>query len=176
MLDTGINSLPVRTLKITEYFGIKVKKNSDARLLRPSEYGCSMVDESGSWLIVYDDTDTKERIRFTVAHELGHILLGHELEKGFKHYRRFVRNKPISETQADEFAARILAPACVLWGMNATTADEIAALCGISKSAAQVRAQRMTVLLERNKFLTHPLEQKVYAAFKPWIEQQKPRS
>lgn len=173
LLDTNMCSLPVKTMKIAQCFGIKVSRNSDTELLEPSEYGCSIVDENGRWTIVYNDSDTPGRIRFTVAHELGHILLGHEIEAGFGHYRRVVRNKPIAETQADEFAARLLAPACVLWALNITSAAEIERVCGISHQAALYRARRMKVLIERGKFLTSPLERKVFEAFQPWIEQQK---
>ena len=173
LIDTNICSLPVKTLKIAERFGIKVISDSDVELLKPSEYGCCIVDEDGNWTIIYNDSDTPGRVRFTIAHELGHILLGHDIEEGFGHYRRIVRNKPITETQADEFAARLLAPACVLWALDITSADEIERICGISHQAALYRARRMKVLVERGKFLTSPLERKVFEAFQPWIEQQK---
>lgn len=102
-------------------------------------------------------------------------MLGHELTTGFNHYRRITTGKPAQETQADEFAARLLAPACVLWALNINTANEIAAICDISQTAAAYRAKRMEVLLQRNMFLSHPLERKVYNAFSPWIETQKSR-
>ena len=173
LIDTNTQSLPVKTMKIAAHFGIKVVRNSEAELLEPSEYGCSMVDENGKWTIVYEDSDTRGRTRFTIAHELGHILLGHEIEAGFGHYRRIREGKPIEETQADEFAARLLTPACVLWALNITSADEIEQICGISHQAASYRAKRMKILVERGKFLTSPLERKVFEAFQPWIEQQK---
>lgn len=144
-------------------------------MLAPSEYGCSIVDEQGKWTIIYEDSDPKGRIRFTLAHELGHILLGHELVAGFGHYRKINTGRPVCEQQADEFAARLLAPACVLWALEATTTEKIAAVCGISRTAAEYRAKRMAVLQSRNKFLSHPLEQQVYTAFLPWIEKQKSR-
>lgn len=174
LIDVGIKSLPVKTLQITEFFGIDVFADSDVQYLRPQESGCCFVDRQGNWTIVYDDSETPGRMRFTIAHELGHILLGHELEAGFEHLRRISEGKPITETQADEFAARLLAPACVLWALNVTSADDIAALCEISQKAAKIRAKRMAVLKERNMFLTHPLERKLYESFKPWIEQHRP--
>lgn len=175
LIDTGTVSLPVKTLKIAEHFGISVVNNNDADLLGEKEYGCSMVGSDGRWTIVYKDSDTPGRVRFTLAHELGHILLGHEIEAGFGHYRRITPSKPINETQADEFAARLLAPACVLWALNITSAPEIEKLCGISHKAALYRANRMKTLVSRGKFLTSPLEKQVYEAFLPWIEQQKSR-
>lgn len=176
LIDVGIRSLPVKTLKITDFFNIKVIKNGDVKLLRPLESGCSLVDKQGKWTIIYDDTETLGRTRFTIAHELGHILLGHELEAGFGHYRKISEGKLITETQADEFAARLLAPACVLWALDVFGADEIAELCEISHKAAEFRAQRMAILKERNMFLTHPLEKQLYKAFEPWISQQKSKN
>lgn len=142
-------------------------------MLDSGESGCCYVDRHGKWTLVYDDTMPLARVRFTVAHELGHIFLGHELEAGFSHYRKIREGKPKEETQADEFAAHLLAPACVLWALNITSTEDIAALCCISKQAAHTRAQRMAVLRGRNMFLTHPLERKLFAAFEPWIEKQK---
>lgn len=175
MIDVGVCSLPVKTLKITDYFHIKVIKNGDVKLLRPLESGCSLVDKRGKWTIIYDDTETLGRIRFTIAHELGHILLGHELEAGFGHYRKISEGKPITETQADEFAARLLAPACVLWALDVYTAEAIMRVCDISAPAAQFRADRMQVLRDRGQFLISPLERQVYEMFQPWIYEQKNR-
>lgn len=77
------------------------------------------------------------------------------------------------EQAADRFAADILMPACVLWGLNIHTPEEIARLCNVSMSAATIRAERMEVLYQRNKFLTHPLERQVYAQFGGFIQKNK---
>lgn len=175
LIDVGINSLPVKTLRITNHLGIEVLKNSEVKLLRPLESGCSLIDKQGKWTIIFDDFEIIGRVRFTIAHELGHILLNHELEEGFGHFRKISEGKTATETQADEFAARLLAPACVLRGLEAYTTEEIAKICGISRKAAEYRAERMKILRERDKFLTSPLERRVFENFKPWIEEQKSR-
>lgn len=71
------------------------------------------------------------------------------------------------------FAARLLAPACVLWGINAQTAEQIATVCNISHEAAKIRAERMEVLRKRGKFLTSPLERQVYKQFENYIENNR---
>ena len=53
------------------------------------------------------------------------------------------------------------------------TAREIASVCDISITAAKIREARMAVLYERNKFLTSPLEQKVYKNFETFVEKYK---
>jgi len=166
--------MPVKVLKVAAFYGIKVVKNSSVQLLEPEVSGCTLLDDSGNWQIIYRDSEKRGRTRFTVAHELGHILLGHELSPDKSgHFRTASDRREPAETQADEFAARLLAPACVLWGLEAYEAEEIARICDISKEAAQYRSERMKVLRRRGKFLTSPLERQVYEAFKPWIEKQK---
>lgn len=121
------------------------------------------------WYIIYDDKNTIQRSRFTIAHEPGHIFLGHEL-KGGHHARTFDISKPQTEREADMFAARLLCHACVLWALNIHSADDIARVCNVSLSAARIRAKRMTDLYDRNKFLTSPLEKAVYNNFYDYIK------
>ncbi len=73
--------------------------------------------------------------------------------------------------QADMFAARLLAPACVIWGLNLHNAHEISQICNISYEAATYRAKRMELLYKRNKFLTSELEKEVYSNFENFINQ-----
>lgn len=175
LLDAGITELPVSVTKIAQYFNVNIIKNSVHGWLKPSQSGISYQSESGEWLIVYDDSDSTGRKRFTIAHELGHILLGHPLREGEQHTRVFNKDRPEVEREADMFAARILSPACVLWALNLHTPEEIAECCQISYTAAQVRADRMKILYSRKKFLTSPIERQVFEAFRPWIEEQKSR-
>lgn len=175
LLDAEITELPVSVTKIAQHFDVTIVKNSVHGWLNPSQSGISYQSESGEWLIVYDDSDSTGRKRFTIAHELGHILLGHPLREGEQHTRVFSKDRPEIETEADAFAARILSPACVLWALGLHTPEEIAERCQISYTAAKYRAERMKILYARQKFLTSPIERQVFQAFKPWIEQQNIR-
>lgn len=103
---------------------------------------------------------------------MGHIFLGHTLFDG-KLGRTFITDKPQNESEADMFAARTLAPACVLWGLNIHTAEDIMKVCNISYTAAKIRAKRIAELYKRDKFLTSKLEQKVYEQFKDYIEKNR---
>ena len=167
LIDYKITSLPVDLLAICKEAGIKVLKNSDVNELIGCESGICIY-EGGEWFLIYDDECNIGRRRFTIAHELGHIFLGHKLFDGY-HGRSFNILKPQVETEADIFASRLLAPACVLWGLKISFAEDIARVCNISISAAKIRAERMKTLYERNKFLTHPLERRVFEQFKPFI-------
>lgn len=173
LLDVGITELPVSVVKIADFFDVKIVRNSRFHWLKPKQSGISRLTSSGRWIICYEDAEPAERARFTIAHELGHILLGHELRDGEDHTRTFDKERPQIEREADMFAARILAPACVLWGLNLHTPEEIASACKISFSAAQVRAQRMEELYRRQKFLTHPLEKQLFERFSAYIEESR---
>lgn len=179
LLDCGIDRLPVDLNAIRERLGVRIASYKDAKaLIRKRNLSVLTAQTDGLTfyagaepVILYSEACTPERIRFTIAHELGHIVLGHVAPGSVT-----TKNRGLSpgdsqqETAANQFAARLLAPACVLWGLDLHTADEIAAACRISKKAAQFRAERMKILYARNKFLLSPLEHKLYQRFVPFME------
>lgn len=112
------------------------------------------------------------RQRFTAAHELGHILLGHVGEKNLVNREPSPSDSPI-EKEANVFASRLLAPACVLWGCGVRSAEDIMELCGISRLAAEFRWQRLQALRGRELFLTSQLERQVYERFEPFIKEHR---
>ena len=173
LIDNHIKALPVPVISIANKYNIYVLKHSQTkrRYLRSDESGVTIFVRD-KIIIIYRDSESIQRCRFTIAHELGHILLGHELIKD-RYFRKFDISKPEIETEADMFASRLLAPACVLWGLNLHTAEEIAKACNITKKAAQVRADRMATLYRRNKFLTSTLEREVFNNFRNFITQNK---
>ena len=85
LLDFDIRELPVKPSTIAKQLGIKIIKNSSINELSEGESGATYLINS-KWYIVYNDTEPRQRSRFTVAHELGHILLGHIMCD--KHYAR----------------------------------------------------------------------------------------
>ncbi len=167
-----MDSLPIDVLKIARLAGIRVIRNSDVDDLLPGESGKSYYDGK-QWTVIYNDKESKERSRYTVAHELGHILLGHEIKHIKYLHAREISAKPKSEIQADRFAIRLLCPACVLWGLNVSSAEDIARYCMVEPSVAIQRAKRMQALYKRNKFLSDPLEQMVYESFRAFIEAER---
>ena len=112
------------------------------------------------------------RRRVAIAHELGHIFLGHELTAGI-YGHTFNSRKPKAEEQADAFAARLLCLACVLRGLDIHTVADIEKVCIISIAEAKKRAERMKLLYERQKFLTSPLERKLFEQFSNYISENK---
>ncbi|MDE6427172.1 MAG: ImmA/IrrE family metallo-endopeptidase [Ruminococcus sp.] len=149
LIDNHVTSLPLKLSAICQQKGISLLYAHDRKCLSENEKGCTFTDCEKRFSIVLKSDDSTQVKRYTIAHELGHIFLNH-----------FV-NQTMSisdmEYQAERFAIDILAPACVLWGLNLHTAKDISEVCNISISAAQRRAERMKILYNRNKFLISPI-------------------
>lgn len=76
-----------------------------------SPEGCSAVDpETGAAYILINSDKPRVRRRFTIAHELGHLALGH-LHGGEMVVDETVRGKSPREREANAFAAGVLMPA-----------------------------------------------------------------
>lgn len=150
--------------------GISIIKNSNINLLKPEQSGITIV-QNGEFYIIYSDTETLQRCRFTIAHELGHVFLGHLLIATPK-YRTFeIRND--TERAANIFARDLLAPACVLHEIRVINAADIATICNISHEAALHREKRMEELEQRNAWYTNPLERKVRQQFDDFIKSNR---
>lgn len=125
-------------------------------------------------IIFFDDRMPRQRQRFSVAHEIGHILL--HSPKGATVYNRepSPNDNPV-EAEANIFASRLLAPLCVLHYMDVQSAEEIAELCDISITAAKIRFERLQFIRKRDRrmgcFLLSKYEQRVYRRFIKYIEQ-----
>lgn len=159
LIDCHITSLPIRMADVCCRLGIRL------RSMPPGDErdGVSFYADDIPY-IGLNPARTTARRRFTAAHELGHILLGHTGKAAIS---------GADEQAADIFAVRLLAPACVLWGCQVRTADDIQQLCGISRQAAAIRMERMRLLYQRGAFLTSPLEQQVYRQFLPYIKHHR---
>ncbi len=162
--NNKISSLPVNVLGIAKSHGIRVIKNTEVNALTHEENGRSFFD-GDKWFIIYNDLNPIDVSRFTIAHELGHIFLKHELAHIKYADIKQISQKSKSEQQADMFAVRLLCPACFLWALNIHTAQDIANYCKVPLDIAKKRAKHMKALYKRNKFLTHPLEKEVYNNF-----------
>ena len=178
LLSCGVDRLPVDLNVISRHLGVRVYAYSRSRNLL-EDAGLAEVAERVSGLtfyirdqpvILYNDAESPQRIRFTIGHELGHIVLGHVQPGGHTRQNREPQpgDDPM-EQAANRFAADLLAPACVLWGLDLHRAEDIAEVCKISIQAARFRAERMEILYQRNKFLLHPLERAVYQQFEQYI-------
>lgn len=178
LIECGVSSLPVRPSEICKHYNwiladYKAGQRSIellglTKLKEKTDGFCTVTDNHV--YIFFDSTLPVGRQRFTVAHEIGHLILGH-----VGHGMATVENREptgterAEERQANQFAARLLAPACVLHEIGATTPEIIQKLCGVSRQAAEFRAERMQELERRSRYYSHPLEQQVVKQFESYI-------
>lgn len=168
IIDYHITSLPVDVMSIANSIDIRVINDSHSQILEPNQLGVTVFCEN-EWNIVYRNDLTVPEKRYTVAHELGHILLG-TFSYGLEFSSVSVEKKRKSETQADNFARSLLCPACVLWKTNTIEAEQIVSLCDVPLSVAKTRSKRLKTLIQRGKFLYSSLEQSVLQNFSEYID------
>ncbi|MEI7187195.1 ImmA/IrrE family metallo-endopeptidase [Dickeya dianthicola] len=104
--------LPVDPLKIAEAWGARVEEIVDSGYNNDGLSGIAVL-KNGVPRIYFNPSDHSNRQRFTIAHELGHHVLGHTRD-GEMH-RDNVENyssgaQDVREVQANKFAAQLLMP------------------------------------------------------------------
>lgn len=167
LLQQHVTKLPVMIGELCKNMGVKVLYYTPTD---QNDGASTIVNHQPHIYVAKDCLPTRQR--FTVAHELGHILLGHVGEFDLVNREPSATDNPI-EQAANVFASRLLAPACVLAALHMTAPEQIAELCGISYTAAKYRAERMGALYQRDSFYRSDLEQQVYRQFIPFILKTK---
>ncbi len=123
-----------------------------------NNFGFTLLTKNNEYYIIYDDSISIESQRFTVSHEIGHIVLNH--------FQNLDENR---EQCANMFAARILMPICILYECNIKSSKEIETICNVSKVSAKYRFKRLKLLKRRNKFYTDKNEEQLKENFKSFI-------
>ena len=136
-----------------------------AQLLRIKVYNAKFADDSISGMLakrgpnvtmLINASDSSHRKRFTIAHELGHRVLGH-FENDAEHLdwsKDLFRSSPASgdekpgdraEIQANQFAAALLMPAKLVRSTfdNEKDVDRLAKLFQVSAEAMGYRLQTL---------------------------------
>ncbi len=139
----GVTRLPVDPIAIAGALSIKVIDYNTAaeffgtdvrELYNIVPLGFSFKENGCLCIALNGNSCGARRRRFTAAHELAHCVLGH------------LDALPLSRVQeydADCFAAELLAPLAVLSAYCVRSPKEIARVCGITESAAAVRARQL---------------------------------
>ena len=97
--------------------------------------GCTMIRGS-TYIILTDEHTAANRKNWTLAHEVGHVVLGH------------IKDESCEERQANGFASELLLPELVVLELQRKLQrplceDELSRLFGVSKSAAGVRLRQI---------------------------------
>lgn len=137
--DMYVQTYSVDIFDVVEQFkGIKLIKVSDDEIFSSVNEGMSVRVGYNRYGIIYNANKPINRIKFTIAHELGHILLGH---------LDFAKNTPDmnKELEADTFASNLLAPPRLIQYAQFNfddfeyTPQYIAKLFNVSEACAKVR-------------------------------------
>lgn len=175
LIKYDIKALPINLEHIANKANITIdlySKSNFTQLLSAdvlSGDGFIIKDRDNKRIFINDKINNRNRRRFTLAHELGHGILNHNIDE--IHYRNseIDNQNDIQETQANIFARDLLMPSIVLAALNIHTPDEIMKICDVSYQSAIIRAERMEELYKRKMFNKHPLEKQVYKQFENFI-------
>ena len=182
LLKHEIRQLPVDATALAGELGMHVMRYEDAAPLIETCGLEKMQQENRAfsvytdcWRILYDENGRAPM--FAIAHEIAHILLKHPMKQvkvGFftAHYTDYNQGSVTflaDEQDADKFASRLLAPACVLRYLKTPDTETIMNLCGLPKREAYERSERLQKLKERNHFFSHKDEEAVYEQFYPYL-------
>ncbi len=133
----NLTQVPIDPFQIANRLGFVVKTFSDLpdekqAILRELDLdGFSFIDsESRLRIICYDDNRMQVRIRFTIMHEIGHILLGHREESD------------LAKKMADYFAAYSLAPSPLMNRYRCDDYIDVMDTFDVSQDCAYICFQR----------------------------------
>ena len=161
LIEHKVKSLPVDLKTIVHEMGIAVKEDVSG-ILDCTEKGKVITGKEKKFIII-KNSDIYQN-RYTIMHEIGHIVFGHD-DKPYE--------EKSDEYKVERFAIDVLAPACVIWGLDIHTAEDIQKLCQISLTSAKIRAERIEMLYKKDMFLSNQLERKVFIQFKDFIKNYK---
>ena len=104
----NIKKIPIEPIKIAQFLGYEVipysQIDEEVRIILRNQKlsGMSGRTQKGKYRIFYDDSDCKNRQRFTIMHEIGHIQMGHKEDSTY------------AEKCANYYASYALVPTSVI--------------------------------------------------------------
>lgn len=182
LLEQKIDKLPVDPWELAEKNGYKILTYDQlaVEVDKTPEYFMQMFSNDGfvfwskkelRYIICYNALIPAATVRWTLMHEIGHIVLKHVAPLAPPLTRRRKNENPIFEREADGFARRVICPSIVLHKCSAVEPPDIMKLCGISGKAAEYRSRYMKTLEARGKWRTDSLETEVEKQFESFIRE-----
>lgn len=132
--DLGLRRFPLDCFEVAFLLGIELRQYSGLseqdRIFVESRYkdGYS-VRTAGKYVISYNDSMNRNRVKFTIWHEIAHIQLGH-----FE--GACAKSEALMEEEANHFAAYVMAPLAFVHKLGLFSPAEIAEVCEISFECA----------------------------------------
>lgn len=123
----GIKTFPVDCMNVLHTYGMKIETYSEQK---PAKYKKCLTYTGDAFSlkkkVYYNDMKPVGRIRFSLAHEIGHIALRHGTPRTEE-----------QEKEADFFASHFLAPRMVIHYARCKNQNDVAKLFNMSQKAAQ---------------------------------------
>lgn len=163
ILSNNIRRLPIDVVDIAKnnnWFLIPFSKapsfiyNKFSELLY-TDWGFTL-QQDRQYYIFYNDNIKLEIQRFTIAHEIGHIVLKHFKDEDFC----------VKEKDANIFASCLLMPKSIIKECNVNTIYGVSALCGVSYSAASYKFTKISPLMEQKN---SEIEMRIVKQFDTYI-------
>lgn len=130
--ECNITSFPIDCISILKHYGYKVLTYSELQSINEEfKILCSLLSDDAfsdsiHRIVAYNHKTNAGRIRFSLMHELGHIVLSH------------TSHSQANEDEADYFASNILAPRSVIFRSKVNTAEALREKFGLSYAAANI--------------------------------------
>lgn len=154
LLDCGIDHLPVDPFVLYKqngwildnYNATKKSKIIDPLKIQERNIDAVTYLHRGFFITSYNDDFLDVRIRWTLAHEIGHIVLGH-----FNYDETFLlrggldeQKYSVLELEANAFAAELLAPTFILYNLGICSVEGIQEICFLSREASERRFSNLS--------------------------------
>lgn len=161
-IECHITSFPIHCFQLLELYGFKLYSYTEVKKRAPELYIlCSQCSDDAfidknTGTVIYNNTLTAGRIRFSLMHELGHHVLGH------------IGEEADLETEANYFASHLLAPRMAIHYAGCKNFKDVARCFDLTYEASayafdDYRRWRRNIASRRNKITEN--EKKLYDHF-----------
>lgn len=163
-IEKLLKDIKIANIKIYMYSDTGI---SESKKLKNSGF---VTENNGIYYVLYNDTIENEgNYRFTLCHELGHIMLQHDLTKP---------NDRVQEAEADTFASELLMPESVIFEIKnrgyVINKKLIKELFNASNQASQIRVEEFNKFPEcHSKYID--CDSIINIQFKSFLDKKYPR-
>ena len=157
--DCEVQSFPIDCYSILRHYGYRIFTYQNIRDINERLYQyCRNYSEDAfrygaKRIIAYDENKSPFRIRFSIMHELGHIMLGHSRECAY------------NEQQANFFASNILAPRMAIHFAQCRNEDDVSSVFQISREAGSYAFQNYRLWKESAAREVSDVDEAMYRHF-----------
>lgn len=147
--ECAVFSFPINCFHIAQQYKFKLIKYSS--LPEAKRLACLILSEDACLIgnsLFYNDQMSDHRIRFSIAHELGHYILG-----------------SVDETDANQFASYLLAPRMAILYAKCMNRSDVSRVFNISEEAADYAFQDYHRWRKREVYRMSSLDRNMYAHF-----------